>query len=207
MPASEKKIGAILLAAGGSKRMGEPKLLLPWHGAPIIRWVARLALEAGCSPLIVVTGAGAEDIHHALANLPLSFVHNPDWESGQSTSVKAGVATLSSDVAAALVFLGDQPQIPLKVVEKIIQTYRDRITTEPILIPTVEGKRANPVLLDRSIFAHLVQLAGDTGARALFAQFPICSIPFTEPDLLLDIDNPDDYQHLIEKQPPLLSVK
>lgn len=202
MPANEKKIGAVLLAAGGSKRMGEPKLLLPWCGKPIIRWVARLALEAGCAPLIVVTGAGAEEVQKALANLPVCFIHNPDWESGQSTSVKAGVAALSNDVAAAMVFLGDQPQIPLHVVEEIIETYRSSITAEPIFIPTVDGKRANPVLLDRSIFAQLVHLAGDTGARALFAQFPICYIPFSEPDLLLDIDNPDDYQRLIEKQPP-----
>ena len=152
--------------------------------------------------VLVVTGAGAEEVQKALANLPVCFIHNPDWESGQSTSVKAGVAALSNDVAAAMVFLGDQPQIPLHVVEEIIETYRSSITAEPIFIPTVDGKRANPVLLDRSIFAQLVHLAGDTGARALFAQFPICYIPFSEPDLLLDIDNPDDYQRLIEKQPP-----
>jgi len=201
---SHKKVAAIILAAGGSTRMGQPKLLLDWHGQPLVRWVARLALYAGCAPVIVVTGANADEIRQALAGLPLIFTHNPDWQIGQSSSVKVGVNTLPEEVEAALVFLGDQPHIPPRVPRELLRVYQQDEPAEIILIPTHKGRRANPVLLERRTFEPLGRLSGDTGARLLFSQYPVKLIPFEEPDLVFDVDSPEDYQRLLEKPAPRL---
>jgi molybdenum cofactor cytidylyltransferase len=198
----EKRVAAIILAAGGSKRMGQPKLLLDWHGAPLIRWVALTALNAGCSPVVVVTGASAERVQHALDGLPLGFTHNPDWQKGQSTSVKLGVNALPENADAVIVFLGDQPHIPLRVPQKLMQIFREENPAEPILAPAFNGKRSNPVLLARAIFAPLAGLAGDAGARMIFSQYPVRLVPFDDPDLLLDVDLPEDYQRLTEIPAP-----
>lgn len=204
---NEKKIAGIILAAGGSKRMGQPKLLLEWHGAPLIHWVARTALAAGCSPLIVVTGANAAAVTHSLAGLPVVLAHNPDWEQGQSTSVRTGVNALPPETDAAIIFLADQPQIPVSVVQELMRTYREDEPPSPILITTSAGERGNPVLFDRALFQPLTRLEGDAGARSIFAQYPLHLIPFDDPDLLLDVDSPEDYQKLMEKQPPFLPAE
>lgn len=203
----EKSIAGIILAAGGSKRMGQPKLLLEWHGAPLIHWVAKTALAAGCSPLIVVTGANAAAVTHSLAGLPVVLAHNPDWEQGQSTSVRTGVNALPPEIDAAIIFLADQPQIPMSVVQELMRTYREDEPPSPILITTSAGKRGNPVLFERALFQPLTRLKGDAGARSIFAQYPIHLIPFDDPDLLLDVDSPEDYQILMEKQPPFLPTE
>jgi len=198
----EKKVAAIILAAGGSRRMGQPKLLLHWHGEPLIRWVARLALSAGGDPVVVVTGSDADIVQLALDDLPLSLTHNLDWEKGQSTSVKSGIDALAGNVDAAIVLLGDQPQIPLYVVQQLMRIYREEKPEEPILIPAVNGKRANPVLLTRAVFEPLTRLEGDAGARTIFSRYPVRLIPFDDTDLLLDVDLPEDYRKLMEKPAP-----
>ncbi len=199
---NNKTVAAIILAAGGSTRMGQPKLLLEWHSEPLIRWVARLALHTGCAPVVVVTGANADDVRRALAGLPLTFIHNPDWQKGQSGSVKTGVSMLPADIDAALVYLGDQPHIPPSVPLELLRTYLQEEPSESILIPTYQGNRANPVLLDKQIFEPLGTLSGDAGARTIFSHYPVKLIPFDEADLVLDIDSPEDYQRLLEKPAP-----
>lgn len=202
MKMGEKKIAAIILAAGGSSRMGQPKLLLDWHGQPLIHWVVRLALSAGCAPVIVVTGANPEAVKQALNGLPLTYTHNPDWQKGQSTSVKAGVSALPHDTDAVLVFLGDQPHIPLRVPRELMRIFQQEKPAEGILIPSFNDKRANPVLLERRVFDSLKTLEGDAGARSIFSQQPVRLIPFDLPDLLLDIDAPDDYLKLMDIPAP-----
>jgi molybdenum cofactor cytidylyltransferase len=183
-------------------RMGKPKLLLEWHGAPLIRWVALTALNTGCSPVVVVTGASAEHVQHALDGLPLGFTNNPDWQKGQSTSVQLGVNALPENADAVLVFLGDQPHIPFYVPQQLTRVFREENPAEPILAPAFNGKRSNPVLLTRAVFSSLARLEGDTGARMLFSQYPVRLVPFDDPDLLLDVDLPEDYQRLMEKPAP-----
>lgn len=199
---TEKKIAAVILAAGGSTRMGQPKLSLNWHGTPLVRWVARMALTAGCSPVIIVTGAQPDLDFTSLENLPLIFAHNPDWESGQSSSVRTGIAALPQDIDAALVLLGDQPQIPLSVLNTLINAYYAK-TPPPLILATAVGEeRANPVLFDRSMFNALTSLEGDAGARTIFSLYPVELVPFQNAILRLDIDSPEDYQRLMEIPPP-----
>lgn len=201
---THKQIAGILLAAGGSKRMGQPKLLMEWHGVPLIRWVARMGLAAGCDPLLVVTGANATLLETCLAGLPLQLIHNPEWEQGQSTSVRAGVNALPSEADAAIILLADQPQIPLQVALEIMRHYRQHPQTGAIWAASINGKRGNPVLFDRALFPALTSLEGDAGARSILSRYPVQLVSFDDPELLLDVDSEEDYQHLLQSPPPNL---
>jgi len=192
----DRPVAGIILAAGASIRMGKPKLLLPWQGEPLIRHVACTALAARLSPVLVVTGAYQDEIKAALQDLQVQMIHNPDWESGQSTSVRAGVRALPDETAAAVFLLGDQPQIPEELVYALVDAYAQ--TQAPVVAPLIAGKRGNPVLFDRTIFLELLQLSGDAGARQVFGRYPPHFIPWDDASLLLDIDTPADYQQLAE---------
>jgi molybdenum cofactor cytidylyltransferase len=189
-------VAGIILAAGESQRFGQPKPLLLWRGEPFIRHSARTALEAGLSPVIVVTGEHASELQAACAGLGVELVHNPDWESGQSASVKAGLRQLPSEAGAVVFLLADQPQAPSGLVRLLVETHAAGLP--PIVAPLVDGRRANPVLFDRLTFPDLMALHGDVGGRALFSKYPIAWVPWHDPSVLLDIDTPQDYQRLLE---------
>ncbi len=193
--ASCEPIAGIILAAGASKRMGQPKLLLPWQGEPLIRHVARTAIEAGLSPVLVVTGAHGEEIQAALNDLQVQIIPNSDWEAGQSTSVRAGVGALPGETGAAVFFLGDQPQIPMELVHALVEAHAQ--TRAPIVAPSIAGQRGNPVLFDRAVFSDLMGLNGDAGGRQIFTRYPIHFVAWDNPSLLWDIDTPADYQQLV----------
>jgi molybdenum cofactor cytidylyltransferase len=188
-------VAAVVLAAGGSERLGRPKQLLPWRGEPMVRRVARTAVEAGCSPVIVVTGAAAEEVKTSLEGLSVHLVHNPDWPSGQSSSVKIGLAALPSVIGGTYFFLSDQPQVPVELVHAGLKAHRS--TLAPLVAPRVSGRRANPVLFDRETFPDLMQLSGDAGGRSLFERYAVQWIDWDDPNLLLDVDTPEDYQRLL----------
>jgi molybdenum cofactor cytidylyltransferase len=191
-----KHIAAIVLAAGGSTRMGKPKLLLPWQGEALIRWPVRTALEAGLSPVIVVTGAYPREVTTALNGLAVDIVHNADWEAGQSTSVRCGILALPQEAEAVVILLGDQPQLPVSLVQKLVFEYRSSIKSIPIFISSFKNKRRNPVLFDRSVFHDLLNLEGDAGGRMIFSLYPGKYVPVDDPTIFLDIDSPEDYQSL-----------
>jgi molybdenum cofactor cytidylyltransferase len=196
---SKGSIAAVILAAGGSTRMGQPKLLLDWRGEPLIRWPVKTALKAGLSPVIVVTGAAAEAVERSLTGLEIELVHNPDWEKGQSTSVRSGIEALPDTVEAVIFLLGDQPQLPVSFLEKMIAAYRSNAQSFPIFISAFQGRRGNPVLFDKSVFQELRALEGDAGGRLIFSKHPLYLIPVEDPGMLLDIDSPEDYENLVKK--------
>lgn len=198
LPSSRRNIAAVILAAGGSTRMGQPKLLLPWKGEALIRWTVKIALTAGLSPVIVVIGASADEIESVLKGMPVEIVHNSDWEKGQSTSLRCGVSALPDTTEAAILFLGDQPQLPHNLIEKMITEYRTHAPATPIFIASSQGKRGNPVLFDRSVFQELEHVEGDAGGRMIFEKHPVQYIPVESTDVLTDIDSPEDYQKFIE---------
>jgi len=190
-----ERVAGIVLAAGGSNRYGRPKQLLEWRGEPFVRHAARLALQAGLSPLIVVTGAASEEVQAALDELPVACVHNPDWESGQSTSLRAGVLSLPETTGAAVFLLSDQPHIPLSLVRGLME--RHQSTLAPIVAPLIDEQRGNPALFDRGLFSLLGQLSGDTGGRQLFSRVRPLWVPWHDPNALLDVDTPQDYARLL----------
>jgi molybdenum cofactor cytidylyltransferase len=193
-----ERVAGILLAAGKSSRYGEPKQLLDWRGEPLVRRVARTALQAGLSPVVVVTGAHAGRVGQALAGLEVQIVHNPDWEQGQSASLRAGLSALPAETGAAIFLLADQPQVPAGLIEALVSAHAASLA--PVISPSVEGRRANPVLFDRVTFNELRSLHGDSGGRQLMAPvgpYPVSRVPWDDPRLLLDVDTPEDYQRLL----------
>jgi molybdenum cofactor cytidylyltransferase len=163
-------VAAIILAAGRSTRMGGPnKLLARFAGAPLIRRVAENALASSADPVIVVTGHRAGDISKALVGLNVRVVDNPDFAEGLATSLKAGLAAVPESANGALVLLADMPGVTAEIMDRLIATFRAK-ATPAIVLPTVGGKRGNPVLWSRAFFPELLAVTGDTGARHIIAR-------------------------------------
>jgi molybdenum cofactor cytidylyltransferase len=189
-----ENVAGILLAAGEAKRYGSPKQLLDWHGRPLVRHAAETALSAGLDPVVVVTGAAGERVEAALEGLKVRIARNPDWASGQSSSLKAGLAALPARTGAAVFLLADQPQVPATLLRALVERHRQERPV--ILAPLVGDRRANPVLFDRLTFPALGELSGDVGGRAVFSRFPVTYLPWQDESLLAEIDLPDDYARL-----------
>ncbi len=194
-----ERTAGIVLAAGGSTRFGQPKQLLDWRGEPFVRVVAQTALKAGLSPVIVVVGANSEEVEAGIKDLPLTIVRNENWQSGQASSIRAGVKTLPEETGSAIFLLSDQPQIPASVIRALTEMHAAEL--HPIVAPLVlMEQRANPVLFDRVTFPDLLKLEGDVGGRAIFSKYPVEYLPWHDDQLLLDVDKPEDYQRLIEDE-------
>jgi molybdenum cofactor cytidylyltransferase len=165
-----KKVAAIILAAGRSTRMGGPnKLLAELNGKKLVRIVAEQALASKASPVIVVTGHQGAEIEAALKGLNVKFVHNPAFADGLATSVKAGVGAVPDGTDGAVILLGDMPLIDAKLVDRLLDTFApDRGSL--IVVPVAGGRRGNPVLWSRRFFSELMTLDGDVGARHLIAR-------------------------------------
>lgn len=194
--AVHEPVAGIILAAGASQRLGRPKQLLEWRGEPLVRHVVHAALKASLWPVKIVTGAGAADVEEALRDLPVQFVYNSLWELGQATSVVAGIESLPPRCGATIFLLADQPQIPATLLRSLVERHTQ--TLAPLVAPLVDGRRANPVLFDRTTFDDLQKLEGDSGGRPLFARHQAEWLPWHDPNILLDVDTEDDYRRLIE---------
>jgi molybdenum cofactor cytidylyltransferase len=190
-------VAAIILAAGSASRMGRPKQLLDWGGRPLVRVVAEQALAARIDRVLAVVGAERGAVVAALGELPIEIVENPAYAAGQSTSLRAGIAALGTDVGAAIVLLGDQPFVTAEVVDRIVEAWR--AGGAPIVAPVYAGQRGNPVLFARAVFSELLAIQGDQGARAILATNPsrVSLVEFDDPRPLADIDTPEDYERLI----------
>ncbi len=188
------RTAAIVLAAGGATRFGQPKLLLPWSGTTLLGQVVDRALAAGSiDEVIVVVGCEGERVAAAVSDRPVRVVVNEAWAEGQSSSVRAGLAALPTGVSAALFLLGDQPEVTPEVIEALVQRHRQ--TLAPIVVPSYSGQRGNPVLFDRVAFAELGRLRGDVGGRVLIERFQqsVERVAFDAPPPF-DIDTLGDYQ-------------
>ena len=175
--------------------MGRPKLLLPLDGRPVLRHTVETLAGAGLTDLIVVVPPDSTALRAALKGLAVRFAVNPTPEDGQAGSVVAGVAALAPDTTAALIALGDQPQVPRAVITGLIQRHRE--TGVAIVAPRYRDGRGNPVLFAASVFQELRQLTGDQGARAVIDADParVVLVPFDLP-MPRDVDTPEDYETL-----------
>lgn len=194
--AVHEKIAGIILAAGGSTRFGQPKQLLDFCGKPFIRAITEKAVSAGLDPVVVVTGSHGEEVKQAVGDLQVQVVHNPLWESGQSTSIRTGISHLPTKCGGAVFLLSDQPQVSVEVLRSLVEFHSRDLPA--ILAPLVNDRRANPVLFDRLTFEDLLDLKADQSGRALFSRFSPTYIEWTDDRLLMDVDTPEDYQKLLE---------
>jgi molybdenum cofactor cytidylyltransferase len=194
LPAADgRRVAAIVLAAGRSTRMGGPnKLLAEIGGRPLVRIVAEQALASRAAPVIVVTGHERAKVEAALAGLKLRLVHNPDYAAGLSTSLKAGLAALPPHVDGAIVCLGDMPQVTAALIDRLAEAF-DPERGALVVVPTIEGKRGNPVVWSRRFFPDLMALEGDVGARHLIAAYAdvVAEVPVEDAAALTDVDTPD----------------
>lgn len=192
-----RKIAAIILAAGQSTRMGvQNKMLAMIDSKPMVRHVAEAVCASHATPVYAVTGNEADRVRLALASLPIKTVENTDFALGLSTSVRAGIAALPRSVDGALICLGDMPFLTQDVINKLIAAF-DPDEGRAICIPTVDGKRGNPVLIARRFFPEIATLEGDQGARRLIASNDesVCEVAVdalpTASGILTDIDTPE----------------
>jgi CTP:molybdopterin cytidylyltransferase MocA/NifU-like protein involved in Fe-S cluster formation len=185
------RIAAVVLSAGASKRMGDAnKLLAAVNGKPLAAWAVDAALASRADPVVVVTGHQGDAVRRMLRDRPLTFVHNPDFAAGLSTSLGAGIAALDDDIAGALVCLADMPRVTAGHMDRLI----DAFDADAIGIPVFDGRRGNPVLLPRRFFAEIKTIEGDVGARRLIAHHAGAVRPVAMDDdgVLVDVDTAAD---------------
>lgn len=212
--AVHEPVAGIILAAGEAQRFGQSKQLLDWRGEPFVRAVAKTAVEAGLSPVVVVTGAYADKVEAAVEGLPVKIAYNEAWQSGQASSIRQGVKTLTDPLrhsvppppfsaesrgkrgrpGGAIFLLADQPQVTLTILRALVEEHAS--TLAPVIAPMIEDRRANPVLFDRVAFPDLMKLEGDVGGRGIFSKYNVSYLPWHDDALLLDVDTPEHYQRL-----------
>jgi molybdenum cofactor cytidylyltransferase len=193
-----RSLAALVLAAGRSTRMGGAnKLTAEIGGRPLVRIAAEQALASQARPVIVVTGHQRERVEAALAGLDVTFVHNPDYAQGMSTSVKAGIAAVPAQADGAIVCLGDMPQVDVRLIDRLLAAF-DPEKGALVVVPTMDGKRGNPVVWSRRFFPELAALGGDIGARHLIASYPeaVAEVPAAGRAALVDVDTPDALKEL-----------
>jgi molybdenum cofactor cytidylyltransferase len=191
-------VGAVILAAGSSSRLGSPKQILPFRGESLLRRAARAALGAGCSPVVVVTGAHAELSRRELDGLDVREAPNPRWETGMASSIGAGLEGLlaaDADTAAAVFLLCDQPHVTADVLAGLAEAHR--LTRSPVVASTYGGSFGVPALFGRPLFAELARLQGGAGARQVIERHAaeVCFLPFRGGEV--DVDTRDDFARLL----------
>jgi molybdenum cofactor cytidylyltransferase len=197
--ASQPTIAAIILAAGSSSRMGQPKQLLVWQGQTLIRSILAKVQAAGIAQIFVVLGANAEKIAAELDDLPVQLVHNPDWATGMGSSVVAGTqAAIPIQPEALLLTLVDQPFVSTRLLQEMIRQYT--LHPDAIIVSDYGTHPGVPALFPAFFFPKLLTLDGDAGARKIIRQHPgkIISLPFPEGNF--DLDTPEDWDRLLGKK-------
>jgi len=180
-------ISAIVLAAGQATRFGRPKQLVTLQ--PVLDNLAQSKIDE----VVVVLGAHADEIREQIQFGKARTVINPDYANGMSTSIQAGLRAIDAD--AAMIVLADQPFVTPRTYDALIDEYRFR---RGVIIPTFNGVRGNPVIVDRSLFAEMMTIRGDVGCRSIFGEHPVHLLPVDDRGVVQDIDTPEDMPDLPE---------
>jgi CTP:molybdopterin cytidylyltransferase MocA len=191
-------IAAIILAAGGSRRLGQPKQLLAYRGETLLNRAIRIAAEAGASPVLPVLGADFESIRNSIQSSTAIPVHNDRWRQGMGSSIVAGMRSLgvcAPDAEAALLMSCDQPRLTAEHLHALIVAFGSQ-ASPAIAASAYAGVNGVPAVFPRETFDQLRGLHGDKGARSIIeaATCPVVAIGFPDGDL--DIDAPEDLAKL-----------
>lgn len=194
--------GAVILAAGGSTRMGQPKQLLPIDGAPLVMRAVHAALASPVWPIVVVLGHAAEKIRPLLARVPLQIVVNPRWSEGLGSSLVSGIEILdqfSTSLDGAMIALADQPHLSASAIRRLASAF---IGKNGITAARYSRALGAPVIFGRSFFPELLALPPDQGAQGLLRRHAATVTAVDLPELSVDLDTPEDYQRFLEASPP-----
>lgn len=192
------KIGGLLLAAGGSSRLGRPKQLIKFRGKTLLRHAAATLVHSGCEPVIVILGSELEQSRAEVGDLPLKICVNAEWQTGMSSSLTAGLRSiieLEPELIAIVVTVCDQPYISTKDIDILISGYRQTRTLA--IAAQYNGRTGVPALFPRELFGELLSLKGDKGARQVLRDLEdVTAVKMSH--AAFDIDTPDDLLEIVE---------
>jgi molybdenum cofactor cytidylyltransferase len=199
-PAKRVSVSAIVVAAGLSTRMGEPKQLLPYRKHTVIEQIVSVLLKCPLDEVVVVTGHERQAIEAKLAAWPVRPVLNPNYQAGEMlSSVQCGLSALGPDVRAALIVLGDQPQLEAVVVRQLVEAYQE--VRAGLVIPSFHMRRGHPILIDRAYWQEILGLDPDKTLRDVISTHAdeILYVAVETDSVLRDIDTPEEYQRELRR--------
>ncbi len=196
-------IWALILAAGESKRMGKPKLLLPFGEKTIIETVIDLVVKSKVEKTMVVLGSDRKKIEKKIRDYPVKIVVNPHYAKGMLSSIQEGFQALPQDTQAVLVVLGDQPAVSSDVINQIIYAFKK--TRKGIVVPAYKGNRGHPVIIDMKYRHEVEKLSPEVGLRGIVYNHPedVLEVEVVTPGILRDIDNAEDYRRELKNKGPI----
>ena len=189
------RVGAVILGAGRSQRMGVPKLSLPWGDTTVIEQIVKNLQRSNVSPIVLVTGGARAEVQRLLSGAGVLFVHNSDYERTEMLeSFKIGLREMPAEVSACLVVLGDQPQMKHETVEKLLTHYRH--DKDDLIVPSFHMKRGHPWLVGRRLWREIEDLDAHQTLRDFLnnRSSDIHYIDVNTNSILMDLDTPEDYQ-------------
>lgn len=188
----------IILAAGGSSRLGFPKQTLLYKGNTLLEIAIKAGLKSKCSPVIVVLGANAELLYPGIKDENIVIIQNPDWAEGMASSIRSAINSIqqNKEIDSAVIMLCDQPFVTHAVIDNLL--YKHQETGKKIVASSYKDIFGVPVFFNRSLFNELLLLKGHEGAKKLLRSPPgdIATIPFEKGTI--DIDTLTDYENLLK---------
>jgi molybdenum cofactor cytidylyltransferase len=197
LPHFTDNLGLIILAAGSSSRLGQPKQQLPFKGVSLLQHAAQVAIDSGCKPIVVVLGAGFPELKESLQAYPVQLVENTAWQEGMASSIRAGMVRLqelSPDLDGVLLMVCDQPYVTPHLLRKMKKAWQT--AGQGIVACSYAATVGTPAIFPKDYFEDLLALQGQEGAKKILLAYQsfITLIPF--PLGQVDIDTPEDLKKL-----------
>ena len=189
-------ISAVVPAAGLSSRMGQNKLLMPFGDKSLIEHAVDTLKASDVDEIVVVLGHEADQVRSRLERRRVNFVHNPDYREGLSTSVRTGMSAVAKGADAIMIYLADQPLIQPDEISRLIQAFAEaKRAGKSIVVPFFENRRGNPVILDASYRAMVLDIVGDVGCRRIIRRYPeqVFAVQMQTDHVVRDVDTLEDF--------------
>lgn len=192
-------VSVLILAAGESRRMGHPKLLLPLGNSTIIEQTIDNVLSSRVGELIVVVGNRSDKLMTKISKRPVKIVVNQQSQKGMSTSIISGLRSVSKESQGIMIVLADQPFVVAQIIDKLVEEFQKR--DQSIIVPIYRGKRGHPVIFPIKYRNDLLRLEGDVGAREIMHKYAadVVEVPVETESINIDLDTQGDYEKVTTK--------
>jgi molybdenum cofactor cytidylyltransferase len=205
MPTTEEKsflnsYGIILLAAGQSARLGKPKQLLNYKGKTLLEHSLQVAIDTQLQPIVTVLGSNADLLKKSVEHFDTKVIINDQWSEGMASSIRCGIEELikiTPTIAGVIIMVCDQPYVTAKLLTDLVEKHEH--SSKPIVASSYKNNIGTPALFDKTIFALLLSLKGDSGAKKIMKSNPDWVEPVNFLFGEIDIDTTEDYDLLIKK--------